>query len=89
MYSGFPLPAIAHVFIDKSLEHYIVIHKITRKRILIADPAKSIIKLTPEEFLDLDRYFSFNDAVRKFQAEWRNKLFIVGVKKMNEKKYSI
>ena len=29
---------------------YVVIHKITKKHVIIADPAKGIIKLTPEDF---------------------------------------
>lgn len=30
--------------------HYVVIHKITKKQVVIADPGRGIIKLTPEEF---------------------------------------
>lgn len=49
-FSEFPLPCIAHVVVDGSLLHYVVIHKITKKQIIIADPARGIVKLTPEEF---------------------------------------
>jgi ATP-binding cassette subfamily B protein len=49
-FSEFPLPCIAHVVVDGALLHYIVVHKITEKQITIADPAKGIVKLTPEEF---------------------------------------
>lgn len=49
-FSQFPLPCIAHVVVDGSLLHYVVIHKITEKQIIIADPAKGIVKLTPNEF---------------------------------------
>lgn len=49
-FSGFPLPAIAHVIIDGSLLHYVVIHKINKTEVIIADPAKGIVKYTPEEF---------------------------------------
>jgi ATP-binding cassette subfamily B protein len=49
-FSGFPLPAIAHVVVDGSLLHYVVIHKITQKQVIIADPAKGLRKITPEEF---------------------------------------
>jgi ATP-binding cassette subfamily B protein len=52
-YSGFPLPAIAHVVMDGSLLHYVVIHKITKKQILIADPGKGMVKYTPEEFFKI------------------------------------
>ena len=46
----FPLPCIAHVIMDGNLLHYVVIHKITKKQVVIADPGAGIVKLTPEEF---------------------------------------
>lgn len=49
-FSEFPLPCIAHVVVDGSLLHYVVIHKITKKQMIIADPGRGIVKLTPEEF---------------------------------------
>lgn len=49
-FSEFPLPCIAHVVVDGALLHYVVIHKITKKQIIIADPGRGIVKLTPEEF---------------------------------------
>ncbi|EGD49826.1 peptidase C39 bacteriocin processing, partial [Thermoanaerobacter ethanolicus JW 200] len=49
-FNEFPLPAIAHVIIDGRLLHYVVIHKITKKELIIADPAKGIVRYTPEEF---------------------------------------
>lgn len=49
-FSEFPLPCIAHVIIDGNLLHYVVIHKITKKQVVIADPGEGIVKLTPEEF---------------------------------------
>lgn len=49
-FSEFPLPCVAHVVVDGTLLHYVVIHKITKKQIIIADPAKGIVKKTPEEF---------------------------------------
>lgn len=48
--SEFPLPCIAHVVADGQLLHYVVVHKITKKLVIIADPGKGIVKLTPEEF---------------------------------------
>jgi ATP-binding cassette subfamily B protein len=53
IFSEFPLPAIAHVVIDGKLLHYVVIHKITKKEIIIADPAKGIVNYTPEEFFKI------------------------------------
>ena len=49
-FSDFPLPAIAHIATKDGLLHYVVIHKITKKQIIIADPAKGIRKASPEEF---------------------------------------
>lgn len=49
-FSEFPLPCIAHVIVDGNLLHYVVIHKITKKQIIIADPGVGIVKLSPEEF---------------------------------------
>ena len=49
-FSEFPLPCIAHMIVDGNLMHYVVVHKITKKQIIIADPAEGIVKLTPEEF---------------------------------------
>ena len=49
-FSEFPLPCIAHVIVDGNLLHYVVIHKITKKQVIIADPGEGIVKLTPEEF---------------------------------------
>ena len=50
LFSEFPLPAIAHVVVDGSLLHYVVLHKITEKELVVADPAKGLVKTTPEEF---------------------------------------
>ena len=36
-FSEFPLPCIAHVIVDGGLLHYVVIHKITKKTVVIAD----------------------------------------------------
>jgi len=46
------LPAIAHVTIDKSYNHYIIIYKINfkKKYLLIADPNSKIKKISYEEF---------------------------------------
>ncbi len=46
----FPLPAIANVLTEDSLQHYVVIHKIDKKKVIIADPAKGLRKLSFDEF---------------------------------------
>ena len=52
-FSEFPLPAVAHVIINGNLLHYVVIHKISKKEIIIADPAKGIVKYSPENFFKI------------------------------------
>lgn len=52
-FSPFPLPAIAHVVINNSFLHYVVIHKITKEQVIIADPAEGLKKMTPEEFFQI------------------------------------
>lgn len=49
-FSEFQLPCIAHVVVNGNLLHYVVIHKITKKQVIIADPGVGIVKLKPEEF---------------------------------------
>lgn len=50
IFDEYPKPAIAHVVVDGSLLHYVVIHKVTKDEITIADPAKGIVKYKPEDF---------------------------------------
>ncbi|WP_370656284.1 peptidase domain-containing ABC transporter [Paenibacillus pedocola] len=52
-FDNFPLPAVAHVIIDQSFLHYVVIHKISKKEVIIADPSKGIVKFTPEQFFQI------------------------------------
>jgi len=47
--SKLPMPAIAHVIKDNLLP-YVVIHRIKKGRILIADPAQGLVTYTKEEF---------------------------------------
>lgn len=44
------LPAIAHVHTKEGLNHFVVIHKMKKNHMVIADPAKGIIKQPYEEF---------------------------------------
>ncbi|GAA0866474.1 peptidase domain-containing ABC transporter [Paraclostridium tenue] len=53
IFDGIPLPAIAHVVVDNTMLHYVVIHKISEKEILIADPANGIIKYKPIDFFNI------------------------------------
>jgi len=51
LYEKFPLPCIAHVVVQGNMMHYVVIQKITKKYVLISDPAKGLVKLSFEDFL--------------------------------------
>ncbi|MBN2658349.1 MAG: peptidase domain-containing ABC transporter [Spirochaetales bacterium] len=47
-----PLPAVAHVVKDDLL-HYVVIHKIKKNKLVIADPAEGIVHYAMEDFLKI------------------------------------
>ena len=53
IFTEFPLPAIAHVVTPDNMLHFVVIHKISRKKILVADPAKGLIYYHADRFLEL------------------------------------
>lgn len=80
--SGVTLPCIAHVVVDGQLLHYVVIHKITKKKIIIADPAVGVVKITPEEFLGSEKEGS---TPPKYQ--WTGILVLVSKKEELDRKY--
>lgn len=47
---GFAMPAIAHVHLSNGLDHYVVIHKVTKEYILVADPARGLKKYSYDDF---------------------------------------
>jgi ATP-binding cassette subfamily B protein len=47
-----PLPAIAHVKNDEGLGHFVVLHRLGKKSVVVADPARGLRKLTREEFCE-------------------------------------
>lgn len=53
IYSEIPLPAIAHVIINENLLHYVVVHSISREKIIIADPGEGLVTYTPDEFFEI------------------------------------
>jgi ABC-type bacteriocin/lantibiotic exporter with double-glycine peptidase domain len=44
IFDNLPTPLIAHVIIDDALLHFVVVHKITKKYILVADPGRGMMK---------------------------------------------
>ncbi len=51
--SEFPLPAIAHVIKEGGLMHYVVVHKITKQEVIMADPAEGLVTYTFEDFASI------------------------------------
>lgn len=47
------LPAIAHVVIDDTLLHYVVITKIKEDTVVVSDPAKGIVKYKKDDFIKI------------------------------------
>ena len=47
------LPCIAHVIIDNKYKHFVVVHKITNSYVILADPAKGIIKMSIQDFKNI------------------------------------
>ena len=46
-----PLPAIVHVVLKNELQHYLVLYKVTKKHLILMDPADGrILKKTYKEF---------------------------------------
>src|SRR5262249_44722470 len=47
---GVPLPAIAHVRTDEGLGHFVVLHRVRPRGVVVADPARGVEKLSRETF---------------------------------------
>ncbi len=45
-----PLPAIAHVRTDEGLGHFVVLYRVKKNSVVVADPARGILKLSRDEF---------------------------------------
>lgn len=59
-------PCIAHVIIDNKYKHFVVVYKVDRKKkiVIIADPAKGIIKMNEEIFTSIStgNFFFFTPS---------------------------
>ena len=66
----FTLPMIAHVLTKEGLAHFVVVHKITKKYLLIADPAKGLRKVKRLDFFeDFDGFGVFCAPTSEFISE--------------------
>src|SRR5262249_40665409 len=45
-----PLPAIAHTRTPEGLGHFVVLHKVSKSRVVVADPGRGIQTLSREDF---------------------------------------
>ena len=48
--SKYTLPAIANVFTKEGLSHFVVIFKISKKYVVIGDPAKDLMRIETDKF---------------------------------------
>lgn len=75
------LPCIAHVVIDNSYKHFVVIYDVDRKRktIVIADPAKGVVKLNELQFLAISTNNFFFFTPNKTLPNIRNENIIKNI----------
>lgn len=45
-----PLPAIVHVHTEEGLGHFVVLYRVRKNSVVIADPGRGIVKLSREQF---------------------------------------
>jgi ATP-binding cassette subfamily B protein len=50
--SQVPLPAVAHVRTGEGLGHFIVLHRVKKDAVVVADPARGVERLSREEFCE-------------------------------------
>ena len=68
IFDNLPTPFIAHVIMDEVLLHFVVVHKVTKKYILVADPGRGMIKYKIEDFFKIwDDILVFLNPTAKFQ----------------------
>lgn len=48
-----PLPAVVHVINEDRAGHFVVLHRVKKNSVIIADPGRGIVKLSREEFCDI------------------------------------
>lgn len=53
IFDEFTKPAIAHVVTNNNTMHYVVIHKVDKDKIIVADPAEGIVTYNTEEFWEI------------------------------------
>lgn len=80
---GVSYPCIAHMIINQALHHYVVIYKVTKKYIIIADPARGIVKLKMEDFCG-----NTERTIHGVRYQWTGILLLLTKKEEFKKKKS-
>ncbi|HEY8390181.1 MAG TPA: cysteine peptidase family C39 domain-containing protein, partial [Clostridia bacterium] len=63
----FTLPMIARVITKEGLTHFVVVHKIKKNHLIIADPAKGVVKIKKNEFFeDFDNHVVLMAVTNQF-----------------------
>lgn len=66
----FTLPMIVRVLTKEGLTHFMVVHKINKNNLLVADPAKGLRKISKDDFFeDFDGYAVFCAPTNAFVAD--------------------
>lgn len=66
----FTLPMIVRVLTKEGLTHFMVVHKINKNNLLVADPAKGLRKIPKDEFFeDFDGYAVYCAPTNAFVAD--------------------
>lgn len=84
-------PFVAHVLINESFEHFVVIHRITKETITIADPATGIVTKSITEFLKewTGNIISYRKTERFVSEKQKMGLFTFFLKNIPAKKKMI
>ena len=45
-----PLPAIAHIRTDEGLGHFVVLHRVKKNKVVVADPARGVQTISKDDF---------------------------------------
>lgn len=52
IFDDIPLPAVAHIVVDKKLAHFVVIYHVSKDKITLGDPAEGIVTVPVEKFIE-------------------------------------
>jgi ATP-binding cassette subfamily B protein len=83
---GVPLPAIAHTRTPEGLGHFVVLHRVTKAGVVVADPARGVQRLSRQQFCE--RWTGYlllvvpqgrPPAVAGAVAPWRRFLGLLGL----------